>query len=58
MKKVVLLMALLAFLVAVPMAIAQDKVNCCVAGKCTAGVAKADCDKQKGTAVKDCKDCK
>ncbi len=57
MKKVVLLMALLAFLVAVPVAMAQDKVNCCVAGKC-AQVAKADCDKQKGKVVKDCKECK
>jgi hypothetical protein len=58
MKKLVLLVALLAFLVAAPLAMAQDKVNCCVAGKCTEGVAKADCEKQKGTAVKDCKECK
>ena len=57
MKKLVLLVALLAFIVAVPMAMAQDKVNCCAAGKCTQ-MAKADCDKAKGMVVKDCKECK
>jgi hypothetical protein len=57
MKKLVLLMALLAFLVAVPMAMAQDKVNCCVAGKCSQ-MDKAECEKAKGTVVKDCAECK
>ncbi len=59
MKRFLLLLTILAFVVAVPLAsIAQDKVNCCMPdGKC-APVAKADCDKAKGTVVKDCKDCK
>jgi hypothetical protein len=57
MKKLVLLVALLAFLVAAPMTVAQDKVNCCVAGKCSE-MSKADCDTAKGTVVTDCKDCK
>ena len=57
MKKVVLLIALLAFLLAVPVAMAQDMVSCCVGGKC-GQISKAECDKQKGKAVKDCKECK
>ncbi len=57
MKKLVLLVALLAFLVAVPMAMAQDKVNCCADKKCTQ-MTKADCDKAKGMVVKDCAECK
>ena len=65
MKKVVILLALLAFVVAVPMAMAAekpaapaaDKVNCCTAGKC-APMAKADCEKGGGKVVMDCKDCK
>jgi len=51
------LVALLAFLVAAPLAMAQDKVNCCAAKKCSQ-MTKADCDKAKGTVVKDCKECK
>lgn len=66
MKKLVLLLTLVVFVVAVPLAMAAekpaaapaaDKVNCCAAKKCTP-MTKADCDKAKGTVVKDCKDCK
>ena len=51
MKKLVLLAALLAFVVAAPLAMAQDKVNCCADKKCTQ-MTKADCDKAKGKVVK------
>ena len=57
MKKLVLLVALLAFLVAAPMAMDQDKVNCCADKKCTQ-MTKADFDKAKGTVVNDCAECK
>jgi hypothetical protein len=60
MKKFLIVATLLAFTVSgVLFAFAQDdKVNCCAAdGKCSQ-VAKADCEKAKGTVVKDCKDCK
>jgi hypothetical protein len=63
MKKLVLLVALLAFVAAVPMmamgqAPAADKVKCCVkAGDCK-DMAKADCEKAKGKVVKDCAECK
>lgn len=66
MRKVVILLALLAFIVVVPMAMAAekpaappmgDKVNCCTKGKC-AQMPKADCEKGGGKVVMDCKDCK
>lgn len=65
MKKLVVLVALMAFVVVVPLALAAekpaapaaDKVNCCVDKKCTP-MAKADCDKAKGKVVKDCAECK
>jgi len=65
MKKLVVLVALMAFVVVVPLALAAekpaapaaDKVNCCADKKCTQ-MTKADCDKAKGKVVKDCKECK
>ena len=66
MKKLVLLLTLVVFMLAVPLAMAAekpaappaaDKVNCCTAGKC-AQMPKADCAKGGGKEVKDCKDCK
>jgi hypothetical protein len=66
MKKMVLLLTLVVFMLAVPLAMAAekpaappaaDKVNCCTAGKC-APMPKADCEKGGGKVVKDCKDCK
>jgi preprotein translocase subunit SecG len=67
MKKAVILVALVAFVAALPLgALAQAKpakeapmVNCCVksTGDCSK-MTKADCKKAKGTEVKDCKTCK
>jgi hypothetical protein len=58
MKKVLALLILAAFMVAAPLAMAkEEKVNCCVKGKCSKMTA-AKCDKAKGEAVIDCKECK
>jgi hypothetical protein len=61
MKKVVILMALLAFVAAGVMtayaADAPKTVKCCVKGECK-DMTKADCTKAKGKVVKDCKTCK
>ena len=58
MKKVLALLILAAFMVAAPLAMAkEEKVNCCVKGKCSK-MTTAKCDKAKGEAVIDCKDCK
>jgi hypothetical protein len=70
MKRVVVLLTLVAFLFAVPFAMAQgqmekpasdkpDKgINCCVKGKCEQVKGEADCTKLGGKVIKDCKDCK
>ena len=65
MKKLLVVLSVVAFVFAVTAAVAvaqtpapADKVNCCVKGECKAGVAKADCAKQGGKDVKDCKECK
>jgi hypothetical protein len=59
MKKFFLLLSLMAFMLAAPLAMAakEEKVNCCVKGKCSK-MTTAKCDKAKGEVVKDCKDCK
>ena len=58
MKKLLALLILAAFMVAAPLAMAkEEKVNCCVKGKCSK-MTTAKCDKAKGGVVKDCKDCK
>jgi hypothetical protein len=70
MKRVVIFLTLAAFIIAVPLAMAQgspekpisgspDKgISCCVKGKCEQVKAEADCTKLGGKVVKDCKDCK
>ena len=58
MKKVLALLILAAFMVAAPLAMAkEEKVNCCVKGKCSK-MTTAKCDKAMGDVVKNCKDCK
>jgi hypothetical protein len=64
MKKLALLLTLMAFVVAAPLAMAQKemkkaepKINCCIKGKCSK-MTKASCDKKKGQEVQDCKECK
>jgi hypothetical protein len=61
MKKFLVIVALLAFAGAVPMAMAAEKkakeVNCCVKGK-VEKLSKADCKKAKGKVVKSAKQCK
>jgi len=57
MKKVFGLLIFVAFMVAAPLAMAKEnKVNCCVKGKCSK-MTDAKCDKAKGEVVKNCKDC-
>jgi len=67
MRKLLLLLTLLAFVVAAPMAMAQTKekpkkeekkITCCIKGECKEGMTKADCKKEKGKVVKDCSKCK
>jgi hypothetical protein len=70
MKRVVIFLTLAAFIIAVPLAMAQGQVDkpasgkpekeisCCVKGKCQSVKAEADCAKLGGKVVKDCKDCK
>ena len=58
MKRVLVLLILAAFMVAAPLAMAkEEKVNCCVKGKCSK-MTTAKCNKAKGEAVMDCKACK
>jgi len=74
MKKVLVLLALAAFIIYVPLALAADQpgmgapakagsdpaksINCCVKGKCDQVKSEADCTKAGGKVVKDCKECK
>jgi len=60
MKKLFVIMTLMAFVVAAPLAMAAKEakqINCCVKGKCEQ-MTKADCKKAKGKVVKSCKSCK
>ncbi len=58
MKKFFMLLTLMAFAMAAPLAMAADvDINCCVKGDCKK-MTKAECKKAKGKVVKDCKDCK
>ena len=56
MKRILVAISLAAFVLSAPLAMAAD-VNCCKDGKC-ASKSAADCKKEKGKVVKDCKDCK
>jgi len=67
MKKLLVLVTIMVFAMAVPFAVAQTdtkktdkadkKINCCIKGECTE-MTKAECAKEKGKVVKDCKKCK
>jgi len=63
MRKLLVIVALLAFAGAVPMAMAAEKkaapkeVNCCVKGE-VKKLTKADCKKAKGKVVKKAEQCK
>lgn len=64
MKKIMALVVLLAFALAVPMTMAAEKkastaakVKCCIKGDCKE-MTKAECSKAKGKVVTDCKKCK
>jgi hypothetical protein len=68
MRKLLLLLTLLAFVATAPLAMAQatkekpkkeeKKITCCIKGKCEEGMTKAECKKEKGKVVKDCSKCK
>jgi len=60
MKKLFVMMTLMAFVVAAPLAMAKSKpVKCCIKGQCEEKATKTDCTKKaKGYVVKDCKKCK
>ena len=64
MKKLVVVMALLAFVAGAPFAMGADKpakdvkVSCCHDGKCDNKHTKTECEKEGGKVVKDCSDCK
>jgi hypothetical protein len=64
MKKLMILVTVMAFFVSAPLAMAQTatkkpeaKVKCCVKSECKE-LTKADCKKQQGKQIKDCKKCK
>ena len=70
MKTFLVVLTLVAFALAAPLAMAADQpapmgggekgkiVNCCDKGKCSEVKSEADCTKAGGKVVKDCKDCK
>ncbi len=58
MKRFLVLITILAFVVAVPLASMAAGVKCCADGKVTEVADKAACDKAKGKVVKDAADCK
>ncbi|HMK36351.1 MAG TPA: hypothetical protein VK463_14850 [Desulfomonilaceae bacterium] len=70
MTKLFTMLTLAAFLIAVPLAMAeqpatpkvpggeQTSINCCAKGKCSKAASEVDCAKEGGKVVKDCKDCK
>jgi len=71
MKTLLVVLTLVAFALAAPLAMAADQpagpakpgekpmvINCCKDGKCSQVKAEADCTKGGGKVVKDCKDCK
>lgn len=59
MKKFFMLLTLMAFAMAAPLAMAKEaKINCCVKGSCKKNITQKKCDDLKGDVVKNCKDCK
>jgi|GEM_PF-385515 len=63
MKKILIFLTLLSFVVAAPFAVAKEtgkkepKINCCVKGDCKQKT-EAKCAKVKGKVVAQCADCK
>lgn len=59
MKKILLLVALVAFIISGVWVLAKDDfmVKCCVKGKCST-MTKPECDRVKGRVVSDCGQCK
>ena len=63
MKRLFMLMSLVAFIMAAPLAMAKDEpqINCCIKekgkSKCEQ-MTKSECKKAKGKRVTDCKKCK
>jgi hypothetical protein len=58
MKKFFLLLTVVAFMLTAPLAMAkEEKINCCVKGKCSK-MTEAKCKAAKGDVVTSCKDCK
>ncbi len=67
MKKLLVLVTIMVFALAVPFAVAQTdtkktdkadkKIHCCIKGDCQE-MTRAECVKEKGKVVKDCKKCK
>lgn len=57
MKKVVILLTMVAFIAMGSVTMAEKKVNCCADGKVTKTTEKA-CAKKGGTVVKSAKECK
>jgi hypothetical protein len=73
MKKFLIMLTLAAFALGAPLAMAQTDtagspkatadqpaktINCCVKGECKKVGSEADCAKDGGKVVKDCKECK
>lgn len=71
MRRFLVVLTLVAFAMAAPLAMAADQtaapltggekskvINCCNQGKCSQVKSDADCTKAGGKVVKDCKDCK
>jgi hypothetical protein len=69
MKKLLVLLSVLAFAFTAVAAMAQDnkqekakkpekRVSCCIKGECKKDVTKAECAKEKGKVVADCSKCK
>jgi hypothetical protein len=73
MKKILVVLMLAVFALSAPMVMAQGdqpgapkasgekevkSVNCCIKGQCKQVKGEADCTKDGGKIVKECKDCK
>ncbi len=70
MRKIMALLTLSAFAFFALPAFAADEpaatkgtlekpgINCCIKGKCNKAATEADCAKEGGKVMKDCKDCK
>jgi len=59
MKKFLILLTLMAFMVAAPLCLtaAEKEINCCYGPGTCSEMTKAECSKKKGKVVKDCRQC-